>query len=365
MANIDTSSPVMVTGSTGYVAGVLCKELLKAGLTVHCPVRDPTNESKIQHLKDIEANSDGTLRFFRADLLDDGSYLESMKDCSTVFHTASPFSMSVPKGKEKEILLDPAIKGTKNVLQSAKETPTVKRVVLTSSIAAVAADGTDRKEFFQKTGKMCNEDSWNETASVDYSPYGYSKTLAEKAAWEFVKDKDCNYELIVINPGFVMGPGIMVHPTSESYQFVQRLGNGVMKYGCPNTGIVAVDVRDVAKAHFNAGFTENVNGRYLVVGHNTNIMGIAAALSENFSEYPFPKNSFPKWILWLIAPLIGMTRTYVWRAVNVEAGMDNSKSIRGLNMEYKPLNVTMQDMFIQMVDDGFVNDPTIAVKKEE
>ena len=145
MANIDTSSPVMVTGSTGYVAGVLCKELLKAGLTVHCPVRDPTNESKIQHLKDIEANSDGTLRFFRADLLDDGSYLESMKDCSTVFHTASPFSMSVPKGKEKEILLDPAIKGTKNVLQSAKETPTVKRVVLTSSIAAVAADGTDRK----------------------------------------------------------------------------------------------------------------------------------------------------------------------------------------------------------------------------
>ncbi|OEU06415.1 NAD(P)-binding protein [Fragilariopsis cylindrus CCMP1102] len=294
MANFDTTSPVMVTGSTGYVAGVLCKELLKAGLTVHLSCeRDPTNESKIQHLKDIEANSDGTLRFFRADLLDDGSYLESMKDCSTVFDSASPFSMSVPKGKEIEILLDPAIKGTKNVLQL------------------------------------------DETAVVDYKAVRVSKTLAEKAAWEFVKDKDCNYELIVINPGFVMGPGIMVHPTSESYQFVQRLGNGVMKYGCPNTGIVAVDVRDVAKAHFNAGFTENVNGRYLV------------------------------WILWLIAPLIGMTRTYVWRAVNVEAGMDNSKSIRGLNMEYKPLNVTMQDMFIQMVDDGFVNDPTIAVKKEE
>ena len=163
----------------------------------------------------------------------------------------------------------------------------------------------------------------------------------------------------------VMGPGIMVHPTSESYQFVQRLGNGVMKYGYPNTGIVAVDVRDVAKAHFDAGFTKNVNGRHLVVGHNTDVMGIAAALSGKFSEYPCPKNSFSKWILWLIAPLIGMTRTYVWRAVNVEAGMDNSKSIRGLNMEYKPLNVTMQDMFIQMVDDGFVNDPTIAVKKKE
>jgi nucleoside-diphosphate-sugar epimerase len=142
-----------------------------------------------------------------------------------------------------------------------------------------------------------------------------------------------------------MGPGITVHPTSESYQFVQRLGNGAMKYGCPNTGIVAVDVRDVAKAHFNAGFTENVNGRYLVVGHNTDTMGITAALSEKFSEYPFPKNSFPKWILWLIAPFIGMTRTYVWRAVNAEAGMDNSKSIKGLNMEYKPLNVTIQDIF--------------------
>jgi nucleoside-diphosphate-sugar epimerase len=267
--NIDTSSPVVLTGSTGYVAGVICRELLKAGLTVHCPVRDPTNESKIQYLKDIEAKSDGTLKFFKADLLEDGSYLESMKGCSVVFHTASPFVTTIPKGKEKEVLLDPAVNGTKNILQSAKETLTVKRVVLTSSCYAIATDGTDTSAAFQKTGKLCNEDTWNETASIDYNPYAYSKALAEKAAWEFVKDKDCNYDLVVINPSFVMGPGVKVHPGSESYGFVQTLGNGVMKQGCPNIGLWVVDVRDVAKAQLAAGFTKSAKGRYIISGTNT------------------------------------------------------------------------------------------------
>jgi nucleoside-diphosphate-sugar epimerase len=282
--NIDTSSPVMLTGSTGYVAGVICRELLKAGLTVHCPVRDPTNESKIQYLKDIEAKSDGTLKFFKADLLEDGSYLESMKGCSVVFHTASPFVTTIPKGKEKEVLLDPAVNGTKNILQSAKETFTVKRVVLTSSCYAIATDGTDTSAAFQKTGKLCNEDTWNETASIDYNPYAYSKALAEKAAWEFVKDKDCNYDLVVINPSFVMGPGVKVHPGSESYGFVQTLGNGVMKQGCPNIGLWVVDVRDVAKAQLAAGFTKSAKGRYIISGTNTGMMQMADALSEKYSD---------------------------------------------------------------------------------
>jgi nucleoside-diphosphate-sugar epimerase len=98
----------------------------------------------------------------------------------------------MPQKGNKEILLNPAIKGTKNVLQSAKETSAVKRVMLTSSCYAIAGDGTDTSEVFQKTGKLCNEDTRDETASVDYNPSAYSKRLAETAAWEFVKD--CNYE---------------------------------------------------------------------------------------------------------------------------------------------------------------------------
>ena len=106
---IPTSSPVMVTGSTGYVGGVLVQQLLKAGLTVHCAVRDPKNDSKIQHLSYLKGGKN--LKFFAADLLEQGSYLESMKGCSVVFHVASPFFMECLKGKEQELLLDPAVKG--------------------------------------------------------------------------------------------------------------------------------------------------------------------------------------------------------------------------------------------------------------
>eukprot|EP00121_Abeoforma_whisleri_P008171 Awhi_evm1s7491 len=139
--NIPLSEPVMLTGATGYVAGVLCKELLEAGLTVHCPVRSPDNKEKIKHLVDVAATTKGTLKFFKADLLDRGSYLESMQGCSVVFHTASPFNMN-PKDVEKD-LLEPAVNGTEYVLESVAKTPSVKRVVLTSSVYAVASDPQD------------------------------------------------------------------------------------------------------------------------------------------------------------------------------------------------------------------------------
>ena len=98
--NIDTKSPVCVTGATGYVAGVLVKELLDAGLTVHAAIRDPSKTERLKYLMDIADATSGSIKFFKADLLDDGSYLESMQGCALVFHTASPFVMSVPKGKE-------------------------------------------------------------------------------------------------------------------------------------------------------------------------------------------------------------------------------------------------------------------------
>lgn len=191
---IDTSSPVCVTGATGYVGGVLVQQLLEAGLTVHCPVRNPSNEAKIQHLKNLPNGSN--IKFFKADLLDQGSYLESIKECFVVFHVASPFFMNVPPGKEKEMLLEPAVKGTLNVLESAIQVPSVKRVVLTSSTMAVACDGYSCFEARTETGTMINEETWNEVATEDYQPYALSKVMAEKAAWDFVKKQEnCNFDM--------------------------------------------------------------------------------------------------------------------------------------------------------------------------
>jgi len=358
---INTMLPVMVTGSTGYVGGVLVQQLLEAGLTVHCPVRDPTNASKIQHLKNLKGGEE-RLQFFQADLMKKGSYLESMKGCSVVFHVASPFIMSAPKGKEQEMLLDPAIKGTLNVLESANDpslNKSVKRVVVTSSVVAIATDGKDCADAREKTGAMINEDSFNESASIDYQPYAYSKVMAEKAAWKFVEDNNHPFELATCNPGFVMGPGIKVHESAESYTFVQGLGDGKLKY-CPDMGLAVVDVRDVAKGHIAAGFgpSSKVNGqRFILNGANTSIMDMGAVLKKKFPNHPLPSSRIPYWIFWLVGPLLGIARKYISRSVGYKMELDGAKSLRDLETlggAYVPLQTTMEEMFAQCVDVGYI-----------
>ena len=130
MKNINKAKPVMVTGATGYVAGWIVKRLLEDGLTVHAPVRNPDNIDSLKYLDAISANSKGTIKYFKADLLNDGSYDEAMKGCELVFHTASPFINTV-KDPQKD-LVDPALIGTKNVLGSVNHTESVLRVVLTT-----------------------------------------------------------------------------------------------------------------------------------------------------------------------------------------------------------------------------------------
>ena len=141
MTQIDRSKTILVTGATGYVAGWLVKKLLEEGLTVHAAVRNPENKQKIGHLDELASNLPGSIKYFKADLLNNGSYAEAMEGCELVFHTASPFIASV-KDPQKE-LIDPAKLGTRNVLEQANKTKSVKRVVLTSSCAAIYGDNID------------------------------------------------------------------------------------------------------------------------------------------------------------------------------------------------------------------------------
>ena len=116
MTYLDPSQPVMVTGATGYVAGWLVKKLLDEGFTVHAPVRSPDKPEKIKYLEQLAINAPGSIKYFKADLLDPGSYTEAMKGCQVVFHTASPFTTNV-KDPQKD-LVDPALEGTLNALDS-------------------------------------------------------------------------------------------------------------------------------------------------------------------------------------------------------------------------------------------------------
>ncbi len=348
MKQIDKSKPVMVTGATGFVAGWLVKKLLDEGITVHAAVRSPENEKKVSHLKKLAENSPGNIKLFKADLLDEGSYAEAMKGCELVYHTASPFTLDV-KDAQKE-LIDPALNGTRNVLNQAKKTESVKRVVLTSSCAAVYGDNND---IHNTPDQKFTEEVWNTSSSLTYNPYSYSKTVAEKEAWKIADTQD-KWDLVAINPPFVMGPAITTdNVTSESFNFLKQLGDGTLKSGVPDIGFGVVDVRDLAIAHYNAGFLPNANGRNIVAGHNTSFPEMTKPLFQKFGkDFPIPKSVAPKWLLWLVGPLVNrtITRKYISNNVGYKWVADNSKSKKELDMTYRPLSDSMVDAFQQLVD---------------
>ncbi|MCB2199480.1 NAD-dependent epimerase/dehydratase family protein [bacterium] len=352
MPMIDKTKPVLVTGATGYVAGWLVKLLLEDGLTVNAAVRDPNNQKKIQHLVDIANASSGTIRFFKSDLLEDGSYAEAMEGCELVYHTASPFSTSVEDPVKQ--LIEPAVNGTRNVLEQANRTEAVKRVVLTSSCAAIYGDNAD---VHRAPNGILTEEVWNTSSTSTHQPYSYSKVSAEKEAWKIAGEQS-RWDLVVINPSFVMGPSMNPkQTTSESFQLVKQLGDGTLKSGVPRMGIGVVDVREVAFAHMKAGFLPEAEGRHILSGHNSSFYGLAQALLPTFGDrYPIPKRALPKSLVWLLGPMINkaLTRKTVSLNVDVAFKADNTKSREKLGVEYRPLEESMRDMFQQMIDEGLL-----------
>ena len=353
MKNLDKSKPVLVTGANGYVASWVVKKLLDEGITVHAAVRDPKNEKKVAHLKELAAQSNGKIKFFAGDLLVHDSYKEAMQDCEIVFHTASPFTTDV-KDPQKE-LIEPAVNGTENVLLTAKEVPSVKRVVVTSSCAAIYTDAIDTVNA--PDGKI-TEDIWNTKASLDYQPYYYSKTLAEKKAWEITETQN-SWDLVTINMSLVLGPALNPqNTTSESMNILMMLGGGEMKMGAPKIGAGLVDVRDVANAHFLAAYTPSAKGRYITSAHNTNFLEMGQSLLPKYGEkFPLPKKALPKWLLMLIGPFTNklFSRKFIKNNVNIPFKADNSKIKNDLGLSFRPLKETMEDSFQQLIDEGILS----------
>lgn len=344
---IEPGTPVCVTGGSGYVGGWIVKGLLDAGASVRVAVRDPSRVAKVAHLAALADQAPGELRLFRADLLDPTSLAVAMAGSEVVIHTASPFVREV-KDVQRD-LLDPAIKGTANVLSAATGEPGVSRVVLTSSVAAMYTDACELARF--PAGEV-SEECWNTTASADYEPYNYSKTLAERQAWQIAQAQD-RWRLVVINPSLIIGPSLNPEPTSESFAIVRLMGNGVLRFGAPRLGIGAVDVRDVARAHLAAAFLPDASGRYIISGHNTDIQAMAKTLLPRFgSTHPIPRRALPKALAWAAAPLAGMSRTYAARNVNHAWRANTTRGRAELGISYRPLAESVNDMFAQLVGAG-------------
>jgi len=340
----------MVTGANGYVASWLVKRLLDEGITVHAAVRSPENDEKVGHLKDAASHSKGEIKFFKADLLSPGAYTEAMKGCELVYHTASPFTLDV-KDPQKD-LIEPAENGTANVLNSAKEVDSVKRVVVTSSCAAIYTDAVDT---VNAPGGQITEDNWNTTASLDYQPYSYSKTLAEKKAWKIAESQD-KWDLVTINPAMVLGPALNPkNTTSESVNILKLLGQGELKMGAPKMGIGGVDVRDVAEAHYRAGYTPTAKGRYITFAKSTDLVEMGEMLLPKYGDdFPLPKRALPKWLLMIVGPMTNklFTRKFIKNNVNIPWKADNSKIKKELGIEFRPFKETLEESFQNLIDEG-------------
>lgn len=349
--SIDTSDPVMVTGASSYIGGWIVKRLLDAGATVHATVRNPDNVAKVAHLQEIADAAPGTLKLFKADLLEDGGFDAAMTECAVVMHVASPYQLFV-KDAQRD-LIGPALHGTRNVLNAVNRTDSVHRVVLTSSMAAIYADNADCADA---PGGTLTEEQWNSTASLEHSPYSYSKTLAERAAWDMANEQD-RWRLVVINPSGVFGPAVGGDfADAQSFKIIKQISDGTMKSGAPDIQFGAVDVQDVVEAHLRAAFLPDAEGRHVLSKETWSLFKVGQSLAKTFPDYPFPSRLVPKWLIWLVGPLANreLSRRYIAQNVGHAWKADNSKSRERLGIEYSPIEPAFDEMFSQMIDVGIL-----------
>ena len=273
-----------------------------------------------------------------------------MAGCGTVFHIASPFQLDVEDPQRD--LIEPAVEGTRNVLEEVNRMPTVDRVVLTSSCAAIYGDNID---LDATPDGVFTEEIWNTSASLTHQPYSYSKTLAEKKAWE-LHDAQDRWRLVVMNPPAIYGPGIRLHADAESFKIITQLGDGTMAAGVPRFGIGVVDVRDVAEAHLRGAFLPNAEGRHVISGHDSDFVEMARIIAAKYPDYRLPKRAAPKFLIWLLGPFINKALTRRMVSLNVDRPWrgDNTKSREKLGMTYRSLETTLCDHFQQLADEGVV-----------
>lgn len=297
-------STVLVTGGSGFVGIHVILQLLAAGQMVRTTVRRPDRQADVlAMLREGGAASPESLSFFTADLIRDDGWREAVTGCDYVLHVASPLSTSVPKDENEMII--PARDGTLRVLRAARAAG-VRRVVITSSVAAIGYGHPPRDKPF-------DEADWTNLEGADVQPYPKSKTLAERAAWDFVAREGNGLELSVINPAGIFGP-TLGPDFSGSIEIVKSLLDGAMP-AVPRVYFGVVDVRDVADLHLRAMTSPEAKGeRFIAVSSATmSILDIAKLLRRELGPRArrVPRLQAPDWLVRVAATRIPLLRAVV------------------------------------------------------
>jgi len=345
---------VCVTGATGFVASWLVADLLRRGDSVRGTVRDRTRAGHLTGLPGAE----GQLQLIEADLQTPRGFDSAVAGCSTVFHTASPYVVDVADPQRD--LVDPAVEGTLNVLRSCTGAAGVARVVLTSSMAAV----TDEPD----SAHVLTEADWNTKSTLDRNPYYLSKTLAERAAWDFMARERPSFDLVVVNPFVIMGPSLG-RAVNTSNQILVDLVTGVYPAIIGLTwGLV--DVRDVAAAHVRAAEVASASGRYLCAQQPVTMRQVVGWLREagfgNGTRLPTRglDNAFGDLVVKLDSyrrprGAGSYLRTHVGRVPRYDTG----KIARELGVTFRPARDTVLDAARDLARWGHLQAPALATPR--
>ncbi|KAI4302511.1 hypothetical protein MLD38_038246 [Melastoma candidum] len=321
---------VCVTGASGYIASWLVKLLLHRGYSVRATVRNPEDTKKTEHLLALDGAKE-RLHLFKAELLDQGAFDAVINGCDGVFHTASPVAFEAVDPQAD--LIEPALKGTLNVLSSCAKAPSVKRVVFTSSMAAVVINGrpltsdTTIDETWFSDPKFCEESkAW----------YMLSKTLAEMAAVDFARKN--KIDLVMLNPGLVIGP--LLQPTMNfSVGVLFDIVKGSETY--PNTSFRFVNVRDVAQAHVLALENPSASGRHCLVARVIQCLDVLDILRNFYPTMTLPEKCEAT------QPLAASYQVPSVYHVSREKA-------EGLGVKFTPVEESIQDTIESFKEKGFL-----------
>ena len=311
---------MLVTGGSGFIGSYCILDLLRAGHRVRTTVRSPEREATVREL--LGAESAEALSFVTADLMADAGWADAVSGCDFVLHVASPFPLGPPKHEDD--LIVPAREGALRVLAAARDAQ-VKRVVMTSSFAAIGYGIPTRDSAF-------TEEDWTNPDGGGVSAYAKSKTLAERAAWDFIEREGAGLELSVVNPVGVFGP-VLGQDFSTSIQLVKRLLDGAMP-GIPRVAFGIVDVRDVADLHVRAMTGPAAAGeRFLAIaGEFMTVAEIAAVLRERMGAdaKKVPTRMLPDWLVRLVSRVDSSVRQIVPELGKVkQASNEKAKRVLG------------------------------------
>ena len=336
-----------MTGGSGYIGSYCIIKCLNSGYRVRTTIRSLKREQEVRDMvADGKASHLDRLSFAEADLNRDDGWREAVEGCAYVLHVASPFPSGPPRHEDE--LIKPAREGTLRVLRAA-EAAGVRRVVVTSSMNAISAGYTAGN-----APKVFTEETWADISLPGTAAYQKSKSLAERAAWDFIGESSSGMELTVVNPGLVIGP-VLGRDNSTSISAVLRQLNG-QNPGLPRLVFALVDVRDVADLHVLAMEAACAGGqRYLGAADSTmSMVGIARTLRERLSAHESRKvstmvvpDALVRLLSWfdseiaLIVPDLGLDFTY-----------SSDKAKRDLGWQPREVAQSVEDSARSLIDHG-------------